>query len=59
VTVDKVVPEISKYGGTVLRTSLSDDAEERLRAALAQRSTAGTPPVAAPPTTTDTPSQQA
>ncbi|HKT40007.1 MAG TPA: DUF1269 domain-containing protein, partial [Ktedonobacterales bacterium] len=26
VTVDKVVPEISKYGGTVLRTSLSDDA---------------------------------
>lgn len=52
VTVDKVVPEISKYGGTVLRTSLSDDAEERLRAALAQRSTAGAPP-------TDAPSQQA
>jgi len=59
VTVDKVVPEISKYGGTVLRTSLSDDAEERLRAALAQRSTAGAPPAATPPTTTDTPLQQA
>jgi uncharacterized membrane protein len=49
VTVDKVVPEISKYGGTVLRTSLSDDAEQRLQAALTQRTLAGTPPT----TTTD------
>jgi uncharacterized membrane protein len=36
VTVDKVLPEISQYGGTVLRTSLSDDAERRLQAALSQ-----------------------
>ncbi|HKT38244.1 MAG TPA: DUF1269 domain-containing protein [Ktedonobacterales bacterium] len=41
VTVDKVVPEISKYGGTVLRTSLSEEAEQRLQAALTQRVTAG------------------
>lgn len=33
-TPDKVLPEISKYGGTILRTSLSSDAEEKLRAAL-------------------------
>lgn len=38
-TEDKVVPEISQYGGTVLRTSLSDEAEQRLQAALSQ----GTP----------------
>lgn len=49
VTVDKVAPEISKYGGTVLRTSLSDDAEQRLQAALTQRTMAGTSPT----TTTD------
>jgi uncharacterized membrane protein len=36
VTADKVVPEISRYGGTVLQTSLSKDAEARLQAALAQ-----------------------
>ncbi len=51
-TVDKVVPEISKFGGTVLRTSLSTEAEQRLQAALSQR--AGSQPGAttdtAPPT---------
>ena len=41
-TMDKVVPQISKYGGTVLHTSLSDEAEQRLQAALARP----TPPVA-------------
>lgn len=32
---DKVLPEISRHGGEVLRTSLSDEAEETLRTALA------------------------
>ncbi|MBX5469037.1 MAG: DUF1269 domain-containing protein [Thermoleophilaceae bacterium] len=32
---DKVLPEVSRHGGEVLRTSLSDEAEETLRAALA------------------------
>ncbi|MDC3957041.1 DUF1269 domain-containing protein [Polyangium jinanense] len=36
VTADKVIPELAKYGGTVLRTSLSKDAEEKLEAALQQ-----------------------
>jgi uncharacterized membrane protein len=35
VTADKVVPEIRKFGGTVLKTSLSEEQDERLRAALA------------------------
>lgn len=35
VTPDKVLPVISQYGGTVLRTSLSDEMEQRLQAALA------------------------
>ena len=33
-TPDKVLPEISKYGGKVLRTSLSNEDEARLQAAL-------------------------
>jgi uncharacterized membrane protein len=33
-TPDKVVPELQPFGGTVLRTSLSTDQEERLRQAL-------------------------
>lgn len=36
-TVDKVLPEVSRFGGTVLRTSLSDDAERRLQTALSQQ----------------------
>jgi uncharacterized membrane protein len=35
-TEDKVMPEISQYGGTVLHTSLSDEMEQRLQAALSQ-----------------------
>jgi uncharacterized membrane protein len=34
---DKVLPEIREYGGQVIRTSLSDEAEARLRARLAAR----------------------
>ncbi len=34
VTPDKVLEQIAPYGGTVLRTSLSRDAEERLQSAL-------------------------
>lgn len=35
VTADKVVPEIQKFGGTVLQSSLSHEDEARLQAALA------------------------
>jgi uncharacterized membrane protein len=34
VTPDKVVPEIAKYGGEVLRTSLNEEGERRLQEAL-------------------------
>jgi uncharacterized membrane protein len=34
VTPDKAIEAMSKYGGTVLQTSLSHDAEERLQEAL-------------------------
>jgi uncharacterized membrane protein len=33
-TPDKVIPEIQQFGGTVLQSSLDDDAETRLREAL-------------------------
>jgi uncharacterized membrane protein len=42
ITPDKVLPEISEYGGEVLQTSLDDEAEERLREALNAQSAAGT-----------------
>jgi uncharacterized membrane protein len=35
VTPDKVLPEIRKFGGTVLKTSLSTEQDEQLRKALA------------------------
>ncbi|HEY7346800.1 MAG TPA: DUF1269 domain-containing protein [Ktedonobacterales bacterium] len=35
-TPDKVLPEVSKYGGTIIQTSLPKEAEERLQAALEQ-----------------------
>ncbi len=34
VTADKVVPEIQKFGGTILQSSLSHEDEARLQAAL-------------------------
>lgn len=34
-TLDKVLPELSRYEGTVLKTSLSGDQEKKLREALA------------------------
>ena len=34
VNPDKVLPELSKYQGTVLRTSLTNEQEDRLREAL-------------------------
>jgi len=36
VTADKVLPELAKFGGKVIQTSLPNDAEERLQAALSQ-----------------------
>ena len=33
-TADKVIPEISKFGGHVIQTSLSDEQEEQLQEAL-------------------------
>lgn len=35
-TVDKVVPEIAKFGGTIMQTSLPKETEEKLQAALNQ-----------------------
>ena len=34
VTADKVIPAMAPFGGTVLRTNLSDEQEARLQAAL-------------------------
>ena len=39
-TPDKVLPEISRYGGEVIQSSLSDDVEAHLQAALASREAA-------------------
>lgn len=33
-TVDKVVPELAQYGGTILQTSLPDETEQKLQEAL-------------------------
>ena len=37
VTPDKVLPEISQYGGEVIQTSLDDESETRLREVLEHR----------------------
>ena len=42
-TADKVTAEMAKFGGTVLRTSLSEDEERKLREALQARVAAGQP----------------
>jgi uncharacterized membrane protein len=34
-TADKVVEELQKFGGTLIKTNLSHEREEKLRAALA------------------------
>jgi uncharacterized membrane protein len=39
-TPDKVLPEISGFGGEVIQSSLSDDAEAQLQATLASREVA-------------------
>jgi uncharacterized membrane protein len=39
-TPDKVMPEISRFGGEVIQSSLSDEAEQRLQAALESREAA-------------------
>ena len=39
-TPDKVIPRIQEYGGKVVHTSLSNEAEERLQAALGETATA-------------------
>jgi len=55
VNPDKVLPEVSKYGGTLVRTSLSKENDAKLHAALAQGAAAqvaATPPPSPSPTTT-------
>lgn len=47
-TPDRVLAEMQQYGGTILRTNLSTDAEERLQAALAGQSTQSTQSEASP-----------
>jgi uncharacterized membrane protein len=40
VTADKVLPEISQFGGEVIQTSLDDESEARLREVLEVREAA-------------------
>ncbi len=40
VTLDKVLPDLSRYEGTVLKTSLSNEQEQELREALQKHSVA-------------------
>jgi uncharacterized membrane protein len=44
VNQERVVPEIARYGGTVLRTSLTPDAEQQLQAALSAGQAASSQP---------------
>jgi uncharacterized membrane protein len=41
VTADKVLPELERYNARVLKTSLSNEQEEKLKAALGKLGTAG------------------
>jgi uncharacterized membrane protein len=50
-TADKVTTEMAKFGGTVLRTSLSQDEEKKLREALQAQLAGGGSSVAASPAT--------
>ncbi len=45
VTTDKAIPEVSKFGGKVLQSSLSNEAEERLQQALSQTAPSHTQPM--------------
>jgi uncharacterized membrane protein len=47
VNQERVIPELARYGGTLLRTSLSPDAEQRLQSALSAGETASSQPAAA------------
>jgi uncharacterized membrane protein len=51
VAADKVVPELSRFGGTVIQTSLSPDAQARLQAALVSHA----PPAQGSPAASATP----
>lgn len=44
VTADKVIPEVSKFGGKVLQSSLSNNAEARLQAVLLHSAPSQNPP---------------
>jgi len=48
VTADKVLPEIARYGGRIIQTSLSNDAEAQIKTALEAGGMASTPAAAAP-----------
>ena len=39
--VEEVLPEVAKYGGTVLQTNLAPDAEQKLQDALAKAAEGG------------------
>ncbi len=47
-TPDKVLPEVSQYGGKILRSSLSDEQEKKLQEALDAGSAGAAAPAAAP-----------
>jgi uncharacterized membrane protein len=51
VTPDKFTAEMSKLGGTILRTSLSNEEERKLREALSSHVASLSPPSAAAPAT--------
>jgi uncharacterized membrane protein len=53
-TPDKVLPEISKYGGTIVQTSLTAENDAKLRAALAQGAAQQVAATQSPPGTNPT-----